>query len=122
MQQNQLPNLAPISPPALEATEIKPRPWRLAVPIACAFALGIAGDAILWDSLQPGGSRPWSLAGLALLLSAVGMLLAVCRLAALRLWLSPRGFVVATRGESRSPFFVGHVAGGGEESCDTNPH
>jgi hypothetical protein len=101
--------------PAAGVAEVKPRPWRLAVAVAGAMSLSLSGDGILWQTLRPGGPVPWTLAGLALLMAGVGLLLAVRRLAALRLWLSPGGFAVATRDDGHRPFFVGHVVEGGEE-------
>jgi hypothetical protein len=100
--------------PAAGVAEVKPRPWRIALAVAGALCLSLAGDGILWQVLRPGGPLLWTLAGLALLLVGVGLLLAVRRLAALRLWLSPDGFVVATRGDGHRPFYVGQVARGRE--------
>jgi hypothetical protein len=107
--------------PAPGVAEVKPRPWRLALAVAGAVSLSLAGNGILWQALRPGGPLLWTLAGLALLLAGVGLLLAVRRLAALRLWLSADGFVVATRGDGRRLCFVGHVAEGEGRLCRTTP-
>jgi hypothetical protein len=84
----------------------------MALAVAGAASVSLAGDAILWHTLRPGGEVLGALTGLALLLAGMGLLLVVCRLAKLRLWLSPGGVAVATRGEGQRPFLVGQVTEG----------
>jgi hypothetical protein len=89
--------------------EVKPRPWRLALAIACAASVCLAGDVIIWHALRPDGHRLWCLVGLALLLAGVLLLLAVRRLARLRLWMLPGGFAVVSRGDGKQLFLVGQI-------------
>jgi hypothetical protein len=96
----------PSLPPA---AELRPRPWRLTLAVACAASVGLAGDVILWRALQPDGAAAGAVAGLAVLLFGVLLLLAVCRLARVRLWLLPGGFAVVSRGDGQQPYLVGPI-------------
>jgi hypothetical protein len=92
------------------AVEIKPPRWRLALAVAVAASISLVGDGILWHTLRPDGPRLWCLAGLALLATGVSLLLAVRRLAALRLWLVPGGSAIATRSAGQRAFPIASQA------------
>jgi hypothetical protein len=96
------PSPAIRSQPGKAATMIKPNPLRLLVGFALGGFLAVAGvglgAGVLWMGLSP----LWCVPGVGLLFAGSGLIVAMRRLASLRLWVSPTGFAVATLGTGDS--------------------
>jgi tetratricopeptide (TPR) repeat protein len=75
---------------------------RILAGVVAGTLLGLAGLAVLAVGLGSGGDWPWHLAAVALVLAGGGVLALMKLLAALRIWVSPQGFVVATLGPGRA--------------------